>query len=88
MQTKINDVTRKITVLKAHINFKDGTILLRVKDKISWTNADASTATSTSIGEMSVKLADVTITSAANMKVELETYIGTNPTYTNVNVVE
>lgn len=88
MQTTLNGVTRKITVLRANINFKDGTILLRVKDKLSWTNADASTATSTTIGEKTVNLANVTITSAANIKTELETYIGTNPIYTSVNVEE
>jgi hypothetical protein len=84
MQRTITTVIKKITVLKANINAKDNTIELRIKEKLTWTNADSSTSSSTTIGTMTVSLSDA----LPNVITDLETFIGTDPVFESVNATE
>lgn len=84
MEKTINDVKKKITVLKAKIISKDDTIELRIKEKLTWTNADSSTASSVTIGTMTVSLSSA----LPNAITDLETFIGTDPVFVSVNVTE
>ncbi len=84
MEKTINDVKKEITVLKAKIISKDDTIELRIKEKLTWTNADGSTASSVTIGTMTVSLSSA----LPNAITDLETFIGTDPVFVSVNVTE
>lgn len=84
MQRTITTVTKKITVLKADIKAKTDTIELRIKEKLTWTNADSSTSSSVTIGTMTVSLSEALPTAIAN----LETFIGTDPVFESVNTQE
>ncbi len=84
MQRTINDVTKKITILKANITAKDDMIELLIREKLTWINADGSTASSVTVGTMTVSLG----AALPNAIVDLETYIGTDPVFESVNVKE
>lgn len=84
MQRTITTVTKKITVLKADIKAKDNTIELRIKEKLTWTNADNSTSSSKTIGTMTVSLSEA----LPNAISDLETFIGTDPVFESINAVE
>jgi len=84
MQRTINDVTKKITILKANITAKDDMIELLIREKLTWTNADGSTASSVTVGTMTVSLSSA----LPNAISDLETYIGTDPVFESVNVKE
>ena len=84
MQRTINDVTKKITILKANITAKDDMIELLIREKLTWINADGSTASSVTVGTMTVSLSSA----LPNAISDLETYIGTDPVFESVNVKE
>jgi len=84
MQRTITTVTKTIKILKANINVKDNTIELRIKEKLTWTNADSSTSSSVTIGTMTVSLS----AALPNAIADLETFIGTDPVYVSVNAQE
>jgi len=84
MQRTINDVTKKITILKANITAKDDMIELLIREKLTWINADGSTASSVTVGTMTVSLSSA----LPNAISDLETYIGTDPVFESVNATE
>ena len=84
MQRTINDVTKKITILKANITAKDDMIELLIREKLTWINADGTTASSVTVGTMTVSLSSA----LPNAISDLETYIGTDPVFESVNVKE
>ena len=84
MQRTINDVTKKITILKANITAKDDMIELLIREKLTWINADGSTSSSVTVGTMTVPLSDA----LPSVIADLETFIGTDPVFEPVNATE
>ena len=82
MERVINSVTKTITILKADINFKTGVILLRIKEKLEWTNTDSSKASSITIGTMEITY------DCSSLQNTLETYIGTDPVLEPLDSIE